>query len=103
MEAVETQQQSQQTAQAQNLTNLVYNLVAGYLKSNKSMREGNLYDMVLSEIEPPLLKALMEYTRYNQSKAASILGLSRGTTRKKLAQYFGEKYFPQLSDDDSDN
>ncbi|MGH8280734.1 MAG: DNA-binding transcriptional regulator Fis [Gammaproteobacteria bacterium] len=47
----------------------------------------NLYDFVLAEIEPPLLKALMDYTRGNQSRAAVILGLNRSTLRKKLRQY----------------
>lgn len=46
-----------------------------------------LYDMVLGEIEQPLLKTLMEYTRGNQSRAATILGLNRSTLRKKLRQY----------------
>lgn len=47
----------------------------------------NLYDFVLAEIEPPLLKTLMDYTRGNQSRAADILGLNRSTLRKKLRQY----------------
>ena len=46
-----------------------------------------LYEMVLGEIEQPLLKTLMEYTRGNQSRAATILGLNRSTLRKKLRQY----------------
>ncbi len=47
----------------------------------------NVYEMVISEIEPPLLEAVMSYTKGNQSKAAIILGISRGTLRKKLKQY----------------
>ncbi len=47
----------------------------------------DLYEMVLGEIEQPLLKTLMEYTRGNQSRAASILGLNRSTLRKKLRQH----------------
>lgn len=46
-----------------------------------------LYQFVLGEIEPPLLRTLMEYTRGNQSRAAAILGLNRSTLRKKLRQY----------------
>ncbi len=46
-----------------------------------------LYDMVLGEIEQPLLTTLMEYTRGNQSRAAAILGLNRSTLRKKLRKY----------------
>lgn len=47
----------------------------------------DLYDMVLEEIEIPLLEAIMLYTKGNQSKAAILLGISRGTLRKKLKQY----------------
>ncbi|MBT4212160.1 MAG: DNA-binding transcriptional regulator Fis [Porticoccaceae bacterium] len=47
----------------------------------------NLYDLVLAEVEAPLLTAVMAYTRQNQSKASEILGLNRGTLRKKLKQY----------------
>lgn len=46
-----------------------------------------LYEMVLGEIEQPLLTTLMEYTRGNQSRAAAILGLNRSTLRKKLRKY----------------
>ena len=48
---------------------------------------GNLYDMVLSEVERPLFETVMRHTRGNQSKAAKILGINRSTLRKKLEQY----------------
>ncbi len=47
----------------------------------------NVYGMVLAEMEVPLLKVVMRFTNGNQSKAAKILGISRGTLRKKLAIY----------------
>jgi Fis family transcriptional regulator len=46
-----------------------------------------LYQLVLTEVELPLLEAVMSYTRNNQSKAAKLLGINRGTFRKKLAFY----------------
>jgi Fis family transcriptional regulator len=46
-----------------------------------------LYELVLGEVEPPLLRTVMEYTRGNQSRAAEILGINRGTLRKKLKTY----------------
>lgn len=48
---------------------------------------GKLYQSVIATFEKPLLKELMERNKYNQSKVAEILGLNRGTTRKKLKQY----------------
>jgi len=47
----------------------------------------DVYQMVLSEVEAPLLETVMEYTRGNQTKASVLLGLNRGTLRKKLKQY----------------
>lgn len=47
----------------------------------------NLYDIVLREIEIPLLRTVMKHTKNNQSNAAMMLGLNRGTLRKKLQQY----------------
>ena len=48
---------------------------------------GDLYDLVIGEVERPLFKAVMDYTDGNQSQAACILGINRGTLRKKLKTY----------------
>ena len=61
--------------------------INNYFKQLGDQPVTNLYEMVLAEIEEPLLKSLMDHTRGNQSKAAVILGLSRGTLRKKLQIY----------------
>lgn len=47
----------------------------------------NLYDLVLNEVEGPLLEAVLKHTGSNQSKASIMLGLNRGTLRKKLKQH----------------
>lgn len=47
----------------------------------------DLYNMVMSEVEAPLLEVVMKHARDNQSKASEILGINRGTLRKKLKQY----------------
>ncbi|MDD7805690.1 MAG: DNA-binding transcriptional regulator Fis [Endozoicomonas sp. (ex Botrylloides leachii)] len=47
----------------------------------------NVYEMVMSEVEAPMLEAIMAYVEGNQTKAATFLGLNRGTLRKKLKQY----------------
>ncbi len=58
-----------------------------YFEELDGHKPGDLYQMVLSEVEQPLLEILLRYTRGNQSKAAEILGLNRSTLRKKLSQY----------------
>lgn len=47
----------------------------------------NLYELVLSEIEAPLIEAVLTHTGGNQSRASTMLGLNRGTLRKKMKQY----------------
>ncbi|MEQ6885460.1 DNA-binding transcriptional regulator Fis [Salicola sp. Rm-C-2C1-2] len=47
----------------------------------------DVYQLVLSEVEAPLLEKVMEYTGDNQTRASAMLGLNRGTLRKKLKQY----------------
>jgi Fis family transcriptional regulator len=44
-----------------------------------------LYDLVLGEVEAPLLREVMQWAGGNQSKAAAALGINRATLRKKLA------------------
>ncbi|MCL5041759.1 MAG: DNA-binding transcriptional regulator Fis [Gammaproteobacteria bacterium] len=47
----------------------------------------DVYNMVLSEVEAPLLESVMDYVKGNQTRASEVLGLNRGTLRKKLKQY----------------
>ncbi len=58
-----------------------------YFASLNGERPGDLYDLVMGEVERPLFKAVMDYTDGNQSQAAGILGINRGTLRKKLKNY----------------
>ena len=58
-----------------------------YFKSLNGDRPGDLYDLVIGEVERPLFKAVLDYTHGNQSQAAGILGINRGTLRKKLRTY----------------
>jgi Fis family transcriptional regulator len=58
-----------------------------YFRSLNGDRPGDLYDLVMSEVEEPLFRAVMDYTQGNQSQAAGILGINRGTLRKKLKSY----------------
>lgn len=98
MNAVETPNMLHAVKQEQGLQELVYSLVTRFLADNKGKNIVDLYDMILSEVEPPLLQAVMEKRRGNQLQAARMLGISRGTIRKKLQRYFGTRYF-RLTDE----
>ena len=47
----------------------------------------DVYQLVLNEVEPPLLRSVMQFSNNNQSKAAKILGINRTTLRTKLKKY----------------
>ena len=70
-----------------SLRDNIKHALEGYFKALGNDSPANLYNMVLEQIELPLLQKVMEYTRNNQSRAAKVLGLSRGTLRKKLKTY----------------
>lgn len=75
------------------LTQQVVNAVKGYLNNVGSKDANlNLYQLIVEEIEAPLFRTVMELTRYNQSKAARVLGVSRGTLRTKLKRYFDDEF-----------
>jgi Fis family transcriptional regulator len=76
------------TQKNQPLHDSVRQSLENYLSQMKGQQiPNNLYELILGEVEAPLMAAVMEYTKNNQSRAAIVLGLSRGTLRKKLKQY----------------
>ena len=75
------------TTSKTSLQSAVDESVARYFDQLGTTMASNVYDMVLAEVEIPLLVRVLKYTRGNQSKAAIVLGLSRGTLRKKLKIY----------------
>ena len=70
-----------------NLRDSVTASVRQYLAELDGQLSTDVYQMVLAEVEAPLLTEIMVYTRNNQTKASLMLGLNRGTLRKKLKQY----------------
>lgn len=75
-----------------SLANSVKQAVQKYFTELKGTDPVELYQFVLEEVETPLFRAVMEHCKYNQSRAAHMLGISRGTLRTKLRRYFDDKY-----------
>ena len=83
------------TQHTQPLSAQVVHAVKAYLNalSSKDRNKNlNLHQLITEEIEAPLYRTVMELTRYNQSRAARVLGVSRGTLRTKLKQYFDDEF-----------
>lgn len=61
--------------------------IKGYFHTLNGHKPCDLHQFVMAQVERPLLEMTMDYTKGNQSAAAEILGLSRGTLRKRLQTY----------------
>jgi len=69
------------------LSSHVSGLLDNYFRDLNGHKPANLYNLVINEVEAPLLQSVMSYTEGNQSQAARILGINRNTLRKKLLQH----------------
>ncbi|HSG89684.1 MAG TPA: DNA-binding transcriptional regulator Fis [Pseudomonadales bacterium] len=72
---------------AEPLRICVERALAEYFAHLDGEEPSDLYAMVLDEIEAPMLRTVMDEVCGNQSRAAHILGLNRGTLRKKLKHH----------------
>ena len=61
--------------------------MSDYFDQLEGQSVSDLYELVISEVEAPLLEAVMSHCHNNQTKASVALGLNRGTLRKKLKKY----------------
>jgi Fis family transcriptional regulator len=75
------------TNRAEPLRECVREALSNYFGHINGHPVSHLYDMVLAEVEQPLIETTLRYTGGNQTQAAAILGISRSTLRKKLADY----------------
>lgn len=86
-EAKETLNIQAATENPQTLRDSVEIAMRNYFSHLEGQDVTNVHQMVLNEVEAPMLEAVMRYCRDNQTKASKVLGLNRGTLRKKLKQY----------------
>jgi Fis family transcriptional regulator len=70
-----------------HLSECVRTALKHYFAQLEGHQATGLYAMVITEVEKPLIETVLDQCGHNQSKAAQMLGLSRSTLRKKMAQY----------------
>ncbi len=87
MNATEPVTLSMETTPPVQLSSPVKQALALYFLHLKGHDTTDLYQLVMNEVEKPLLEAVLAESGHNQSKAAKMLGLSRSTLRKKLDFY----------------
>jgi len=76
-----------QPQEISQLSHAVKHSIRRYLFELEGSMPNDMYELVLRQIEQPLFEAILEHTKGNQSRAAEMLGLNRGTLRKKLRSY----------------
>ena len=69
------------------LKDLVRKHIDQYLNELDGEVPQDLYDLVIGQVESALLDVALAQTNNNQSKAAEILGISRGTLRTRMKLY----------------
>ena len=69
------------------LRDVVAQSVRRYLHDLRDHPANDLYDVLLREVETPLLHEVLRHCDGNQSRAAAMLGINRATLRKKLRAY----------------
>ena len=82
-----TQPPEEATQESECLSNSVKRSLKNYFSRLNGEEPKDVYEMVLSEVEMPLLEVLIHQTKNNHVKLSKWLGLSRGTVRQKLKKY----------------
>ncbi len=73
--------------QDQPLRECVKDALDRYFEDLDGEGHDGLYKMLLAEVERPLFESVLNYCNGNQTQASNLLGLNRGTLRKKLKEY----------------
>lgn len=81
------QHSDKHAAQPTPLCTMTDEALRTYFATLNGHRPVDLHQLVMGQVEKPLLERVLVYTNGNQSAAAEILGLNRGTLRKKLQTY----------------
>ena len=71
----------------QPLCELVQHSLEQYFADLNGQQPAGLYELVLAQVERPLLEVVMRETRGNISRAAQLLGINRATLRTRLNKY----------------
>ena len=74
-------------SERQPLNYFVRRSVEQYFTALNGEQPKAVYEMVINEVERPLLEVVMREVKGNQSRAARILGINRNTLRKKLKHH----------------
>ncbi len=78
--------QSSPLAEELPFSELLENRLAEFVHRVSASDGKNLYDLLIREVEKPLIKLALQETEGNQVKASQLLGMHRNTLRKKMKE-----------------
>ena len=74
------------TPRASEIAECVRKALEKYFKDLDGERPRTVYDMVLKNVEKPMIEVVLDRAEGNQTVAAKWLGINRNTLRKKIEQ-----------------
>lgn len=69
-----------------SLEEIVRGKLAHFLNQSEECDLANLYPIVVSQVEKPLIELLLRRSAGNQLRTARMLGINRNTLRKKIRE-----------------
>jgi Fis family transcriptional regulator len=73
-------------SRSNELADCVKRSLERYFKDMDGEKPTSIYEMVLKNIEKPMIETVLGKAEGNQSLAAAMLGVTRNTLRKKMQQ-----------------
>ncbi|MCC6472125.1 MAG: Fis family transcriptional regulator [Burkholderiales bacterium] len=70
--------------QSSEIEDCVRKSLERYFKDLDGTKPRSIYDLVLKNVERPMLEAVLSHAEGNQRAAAEMLGINRNTLRKKI-------------------
>ena len=68
------------------LADTVRRALERYFRDMDGERPSGIYDMVLKNVEKPMIEMVLAQAKGNQTLAAQMLGINRNTLRSKMQQ-----------------
>jgi Fis family transcriptional regulator len=70
--------------QTSEIADCVRRSLERYFKDLDGAKPRTIYDMVIKNVERPMLEVVLDHAEGNQTIAAGMLGINRNTLRKKI-------------------
>jgi len=72
---------------AASLSEQVTVTLEAYFNTLEEQQASDVYEMVLQQVEKPLIEFVLQQADNNQTHAANVLGINRNTLKKKMQKY----------------